>query len=60
MHGRILHETLTTGPDAVEWQSKTHNAQRNTPTGSYHQAITISQVGTTLYVDEGSGGLQSG
>ncbi|MYC38643.1 MAG: hypothetical protein F4X66_17275 [Chloroflexi bacterium] len=60
MHGRILHETLRGGPDAVEWQTTTHEAERSTPTGRYRQSITVSQVGATLYVDEGSGGLQSG
>ena len=60
MHGRILHETLQGGPDAVEWQTTTHEAERITPNGRYLQAITVSQVGTTLYVDKGSGGLQSG
>ena len=60
MHGRILHETLQGGPDTVEWQTTTHEAERNTPNGRYRQAITVSRVGATLYVDEGSGGLQSG
>ena len=60
MHGRILNETLQGGPDTVEWQTTTHEAERNTPNGRYRQAITVSRVGATLYVDEGSGGLQSG
>ena len=60
MHGRILHEALQGGPDTVEWQTTTHEAERNTPNGRYQQAITVSRVGATLYVDEGSGGLQSG
>ena len=60
MHGRILHETLRGSADAVEWQTTTHEAERTTPTGRYRQSITLSQVGATLYVDEGSGGLQFG
>ena len=60
MHGRVLHENLRGGPDAVEWQTTTHEAERSTPNGRYRQSITVSQVGATLYVDEGYGGLQSG
>ena len=60
MHGRILHETLRGSADAVEWHTTTHEAERTTPTGRYCQSIIVSQVGATLYVDEGSGGLQFG
>ncbi len=60
MHGRILNETLRGGPDSVDWQATTHEAKRSTANGSYHQAITVSRVGETVYVDEGSGGVQSG
>ena len=60
MHGRVLNETLRGGLDAVEWQTTTHESERSTPDGRYRQAITTSHVGETLYVDEGSGGLQSG
>ena len=60
MHGRILHETLRGGPDAVDRQTTTHEEERITTNGRYRQAIKVSQVGGTLYVDEGSGGFQSG
>ena len=60
MHGRVLHETLRGGPDAVDWQTTTHEEERITPNGRYRQAIKVSKVGGTLYVDEGSGGFQSG
>ena len=60
MHGRVLRETLRGGPDAVDWQTTTHEAERDTPQGHYRQAITVSRVGKTVYVDEGSGGLDSG
>ena len=56
MHGRILHETLRGGPDAVEWQTETREAERSTPMGHYRQAIAISRVGETVYVDDGNGG----
>ena len=60
MHGRILQETLRGSPDAIEWQTTTHEAERITPGGRYRQAITVSRVGMTVYVDEGSGWLQPG
>ena len=56
MHGRILHETLRGGPDSAEWQTETHKAERSTPRGRYRQAVTVSRVGKTVYVDEGNGG----
>ena len=60
MHGRVLDEALRDGPDAVDWQTTTHEAERSTSNGRYRQSITVSRVGATLYVDAGSGGLQSG
>ena len=60
MAGRVLAETMRNGQDSVEWRTETHEAERNTPGGRYRQAVTVSRVGATLYVDEGSGGLQPG
>ena len=60
MHGRVLHEILTNGPGFVDWQTTIQETQCDTPRGTYHQAITVSQVGSTLYVDAGSGGLTCG
>ena len=60
MHGRILHETLQGSPESIDWQTTTHEAERSTPNGRYRQVITVSQVVATVYVNEGSGGLQSG
>ena len=60
MSGRVLDEALRGGPDTVEWGAATHEAERDTPAGRYRQVITMSQVGATVYVDEGSGGLDSG
>lgn len=60
MAGRALAETLMGGPDGVEWRAETQQAERSTPGGRYRQAVTVSRVGQTLYVDEGSGGLQPG
>ena len=60
MAGRVLWETLRGGPDAVDWRTETHQAERNTPGGRYRQAVTVSRVGATLYVDKGHGGTQPG
>ena len=57
MHGRVLHETLRDGPDTVDWRTTTHRSQRYTPGGLYQQAITVSKVGNTLYVEQGSANL---
>ena len=57
MHGRILFETLLTGPDNVEWVTETHWAERDIAAGRYSQSVTLSRAGTTVYVDQGSGGL---
>ena len=56
MHGRVLQETLRGGPETVEWHAATHEAERDTPTGHYRQAVTVSRVGETMYVEQGSGG----
>ena len=53
MHGRILHETLTQGPDSVDWQTTTHESERTTPNGLYRQSITLSHAAGTLYVNQG-------
>ena len=60
MHGRVLQETMRGGPETVEWHAATREAERDTPKGRYLQAITVSRVRETVYVDEGSGGLHFG
>ena len=60
MHGRILAEVLIGGPEIVDWLSETHEAEREISGGRYAQDISLSRVGDTVYVDQGSGGLQSG
>ncbi len=54
MHGRILHEALLGGPDAVEWHTATHLAER----GRYRQRITVSEVDGTAYLEQGWGGAE--
>ena len=57
MHGRVLHESLLDGPDTAGWQTTTHEAERDTPNGRYRQAITVSRVGNTVYLDSGTATL---
>ena len=54
MHGRVLHEALADG-SPVDWQTHEHRAERRIGAGTYHQHITVSHVGDTIYVDEGNG-----
>ena len=58
MHGRILLETLRDGPETVDSYTETHHAERDIAGGHYRQSVTLSKVGKTVYVDQGSGGLQ--
>ena len=60
MDGRVLHEMLRDGPETVEWHTTTHEAELDTSSGRYRQAITVSQVGEAFYVDEGNGACQPG
>ena len=60
MRGRVLHETLLGGPHNIHGLTAIHEAERSTVDGHFRQAITVSHVGETLYVDEGSGGRQPG
>ena len=57
MDGRVLHEALTGGtdPESVAWETKVHEAERRVAGGSYGQAVKVSSVGKTTYVDEGQG-----
>ena len=55
MDGRIIAEALVNGPDSVESTTDTHLAGREILNGVYRQGITLSQVGSTVYLDEGSG-----
>ncbi len=58
MQGRILHETLSDGPDSVDWHTTTHEAERTTTDGLYRQSITLSHAAGTLYVNQGYATLQ--
>jgi arylsulfatase A-like enzyme len=58
MDGRVLHEALRGAPESVDWHTAVHYAERRVEGGFYRQSITVSQVGSTTYVDEGQGGVE--
>jgi arylsulfatase A-like enzyme len=56
MDGRILSEALVNGESAAaKPETRTIEATRRFPTGTWHQSLQISRVGTTVYLDEGNG-----
>ena len=54
MDGRVLDEALMTGFDTQKYSTKSHLTERILDNGIYRQSITVSQVGSTTYVDEGN------
>ena len=55
MDGRAIVEALANGPNSVESTTDAHLAGREVLNGVYRQEITVSSVGKTVYLDEGSG-----
>ena len=60
MDGRVLEEALKDGSvvGPPSWSTEVYSARRQVAGGVYGQEITVSRLGTTLYVDEGSARLQ--
>ena len=56
MDGRAIVEALADGPNSVEWTTDAHLTGREILNGVYRQEITLSGVGSTVYLDSGSGG----
>ena len=56
MDGRVLEEALADGPDpdSVASNTETFHAERELGHARYRQEITMSSVGKTTYVDQGS------
>lgn len=54
MDGRILAEALKNGRNPKS-ETRTIEANKKFPGGTWRQSLTISQVGTTVYLDEGNG-----
>ncbi len=55
MDGRAVVEALVNGPDSVESTTDAHLAGREVLNGVYRQRVTLSRVGSTVYLDSGSG-----
>ncbi len=58
MDGRVLSEAMAGGnqvPSAGKMETKTIEAKKDFPGGSWRQSLRISRVGTTIYLDEGNG-----
>jgi len=54
--GRVLTEALVNGSGSPSTpETKTLEASRQFPAGKWHQSLRTSQVGTTVYLDEGNG-----
>ena len=60
MDGRVPHEALAGGPepDSVDWSQEDRLAERPVNAGVYRQRITVSRVGRTTYIDEGSAAVE--
>ena len=55
MDGRVITEALVNGPDSVESTTDAHLAGREVLSGVYRQGVTLSRVGSTVYLDSGRG-----
>ena len=56
LDGRILSEAMTKiDMPALKPETKTTEATKDFPSGSWRQSLQISRVGSTLYLDEGNG-----
>jgi predicted AlkP superfamily pyrophosphatase or phosphodiesterase len=60
LDGRILSEAIVNiEMPALKAETKTIEATKDFPSGSWRQSLQISRVGSTLYLDEGNGGFTS-
>lgn len=55
LDGRVLVEAIDEKAERIEALSKTIQATRTLPTGEWQQHLRLSQVGDTIYIDEGNG-----
>ena len=62
LDGRILSEAMTNSDPATATpkpENKTIEATKAFPNGSWHQSLQISRVGSTIYLDQGSGAFDA-
>ncbi|MGI8432507.1 MAG: alkaline phosphatase family protein, partial [Chthoniobacterales bacterium] len=58
MDGRVLREALRDGTAAPESQTRKLEAQRDLgAVGTWRQTLSLTNIGSATYVDEGNGGL---
>jgi arylsulfatase A-like enzyme len=58
LDGRILSEAMVNSePPASNPETKTVEATKDFPSGTWRQTLKTSQVGSTIYLDEGNGGF---
>jgi hypothetical protein len=55
MDGRILSEAMSVAMPSREPETKTIEAKKHFRSGTWRQSLQISRVGSTIYLDEGSG-----
>jgi arylsulfatase A-like enzyme len=55
MDGRILSEAMTLAMASQKSETKTIEATKHFPSGTWRQSLQISRVGSTIYFDEGNG-----
>ena len=55
MDGRILSEAMRVAMPSPEPQTKTIEATKHFPSGTWRQSLQVSCVGSTQYLDEGNG-----
>ena len=55
MDGRVLSEAMTAGTTSQEHETKTIEATKHFPSGTWRQSLQVSRVGSTIYFDEGNG-----
>jgi arylsulfatase A-like enzyme len=62
LDGRILSEAMTDSDPAtvtLKPESKMIEATKAFPSGSWHQSLQISRVGSTIYLDQGNGAFDA-
>jgi arylsulfatase A-like enzyme len=55
MDGRILEEAMIGSTILPSAETETVETTKKFPTGTWHQHLQISRVGSTIYLDEGNG-----
>jgi arylsulfatase A-like enzyme len=61
MDGRVLSEALNNSHSTpLKPETKTLEAMRKFPSGSWRQTLQVSRVGSTIYLDEGNGTFERG